>query len=88
MPFNPKEDWVSIRRLTVGESSHNNSPEVIQMRLPSGNLTENDEENVSVFANHFNKVLNNHKTTDTTVINKINLRWVMEELEDPPFWTE
>ena len=58
------------------------------MRLPSGNLTENDEENVSVFANHLKKVLNNHKTTDTTVINKINLREVMEELEDPPLWIE
>ena len=58
------------------------------MRLPSGNLAENDKENVSVFANHFKKVLNNHKTTDTTVINKINLQEVMEELDDPHFWTE
>ena len=58
------------------------------MRLPSGNLAENDEENVSVFANHFKKVLNNHKTKDTTVINEIQLREVMEKLEDPPLWTE
>ena len=55
------------------------------MRLPSGNLAENDIENVSVFADHFKKVLNNHKTTDTTVI---NLREVMGELDDPPLWTE
>ena len=54
------------------------------MRLPSGNLTENDEENVSVFANNFKRVLNNHKTTDTTVTSEINLREVMEELDDPP----
>ena len=54
------------------------------MRLSSGNLTENDKENGSVFANHFKKVLNNHKPTDTTVINKINLREFMEELDDPP----
>ena len=58
------------------------------MRLSSGNLAENDEENVSVFANHFKKVLNNHKMTDTTVINEINLREVMGELYDPPLWTE
>ena len=54
------------------------------MRLPSGNLAENDEENVSVFVNHFKKVLNNHKLTDTTVINEIHLREVMEELDYPP----
>ena len=77
---------MSIRRLTGGESSHHTSPKVIQMRLPSGNLTENDKENVSVFANHFKKVLNNHKWTDTTVINKIKLREVMGELDDPPLW--
>ena len=47
------------------------------MRLTSGNLAENDEENVSVFANHFKKVLNQHKMTDTTVTNEINLREVM-----------
>ena len=58
------------------------------MRLPSGNLTENDKENVSVFANHSKKVLNNYKPTDTTVLNEIDLRDVMEELDDPPLWTE
>ena len=56
------------------------------MRLPSGSLAENDEENVSVFANHFKKILNNHKPTDTTVINYIYLREFMEELDDPPLW--
>ena len=84
MLFNPKEAWVSIRRLTGGDSSHHISPKVIQMRLPSGNLADNDEENVSVFANHFKKVLKNHKMTDTTVINEINLREVTGELDDPP----
>ena len=88
MPFNPKEACMSIGRLTGGESSHHTSPKVIQMRPPSGNLAENDEENVSVFANHFKKVLSNRKTTDTTVINEINLREVMGELDDPPLWTE
>ena len=57
------------------------------MRLPSGSLTENDEENVSVFANHFKKVLNNHKPTDTIVINDIHLREVIGELDVPPLCT-
>ena len=79
---------MSIGRLTGGKSSHHTSPKVIQMRLPSGNLAENNEENVSVFANHFKKVLNNHKTTDTTVIDEINIQEVMGELDNPPLWTE
>ena len=69
IPFNPKAAWASIRQITGGKSIHHTSPKVIQMRLPSGNLAENDEENVSVFANHFKKVLNNHTLIDTTVIN-------------------
>ena len=79
---------MSIRRLTGRESSHHTSPKVIQMRFPSGNLSKKDKENVSIFANHFKKVLNNHKMTDTTVINEISLREVMGELDDPPLWKE
>ena len=88
MPFNTKEAWVSIGRLTGGESSHHTYLKVIQIRLPSGNFAENDTENVSIFTNHFKKVLNNHKPIDTTVINEIQLREVMEELDNPPLWTE
>ena len=58
------------------------------MRLPSGSLAENDEKNVSVFASHFKKLLNNHKPIDKIVINDINLREVMGELEVPTSWTE
>ena len=58
------------------------------MILPSGSLAENEEENVSVFSNHFKKVLINHKLKDTTVINDIDLREVMEDLDDPPLWKE
>ena len=68
----------------ITQSSHHTTPKLIQMRLPSGSLSENDEENVRVFANHFKKVLNNHKPTDTTVINDIYLWKVMEKLADPP----
>ena len=50
-------------------------------------LAENDKENVRVFANHFKKLLNNHKPTDTTVIDDIDLREATEELDEPPLWT-
>ena len=71
-----------------GETSHHTAPKRIYTRLPSGSLAENDEENVSVFASHFKRVLNNHKPTEKNVINDIHLREVMGELEIPPSWTE
>ena len=80
MTFQPKEAWANIRMLSAGEKSHHSSPQSIHMRLPLRDLTENDEENVRVFAENFSKVLNNHKKTDDNVINNILLRKVMTEL--------
>ena len=71
MPFQPNEAWANTRLLSAGEKSHHYSPQSIHMRLPSGDLAENDEENVRVFAEHFSKVFNNHKKTDKNVINDI-----------------
>ena len=64
--------------------SYHTAPKLIQMRLPSGSLADNDEENVSVFANHFKKVLNDHKPIDTIVINNIQLQEVMDEIDETP----
>ena len=68
--------------------SHHSAPTLIQMRLPSGRLAENYEENVRVFVSHFKKVLNNHKPTDREVVNDIDLREVMREIDVPPSWAE
>ena len=58
------------------------------MRLPSGDLAETDEENAKVFAKHFGKVLNNKKSINNKVLNDINSREVMNELDVPPSWKE
>ena len=47
------------------------------MRLSSGELSECDEDNMSVLADHFTKVLNNLKKIDNEVVNIIRLREVM-----------
>ena len=87
IPFNPKGAWANIKRLMGGETSHNTAPKLIQPRTPSGSPTENDEENVSVFASHFKKILNNHKPTDKIVLNDIHLLEIMGELDVPTSWT-
>ena len=84
MSFNPKKAWDNIKQLAGEETSHHSAPTLIKMRLPPGQLAENDEENVSVFASHFKRVLNNHKLTEREVINDIDLRKVMRELDVPP----
>ena len=41
-----------------------------------------------MFASYFKRVLDNHKPTDREVINDIDLRKVMRELDVTPFWSE
>ena len=86
MKLQPKEAWENIRLLSVDKKIHHSYTQSIHMRLPSGDLAENDEENVRVFAEQFSKVLNNHKKTDDNFINNILLRKVMTELDKVPTW--
>ena len=58
------------------------------MRLPSGDLSETDEENAKVFVKHFGKVLNNKKSINNNVLNDVKSRVVMNELNVPPSWKE
>ena len=56
------------------------------MRLPLVDLAETDEDNAKVFAKHFVKVLNNKKSIHNDVLNNINSREVMYELDAPHSW--
>ena len=68
--------------------SHDLAPTLIQMRLPSGQLVENEKYNVSGFASHFKRLLNNQKPTDRKLINDTDSRKVMRELDLPPSWSD
>ena len=46
-------------------------------------MAENDEENVSVFAKHFMKVLNDKNDTDHEVLENVDSRNVLFELNHP-----
>ena len=43
---------------------------------------------MSVFSNHFSKVLNNHKPTNEDINQEINLREVMHDFDTSPTWEE
>ena len=84
MSFNPKGAWENICILYKREKAHHTSPKLFQMRLPLGYLAETDEDNAKVFVKHFGKVLNNKKSINNNVLNNINSREVMNELDVPP----
>ena len=69
-----------------GEKAHHTSQKLFQMRLPSGDLAEMDEDNAKVFVKHFGKVLNNKKSINNNGLNNINSHEVMNELDVPPSW--
>ena len=77
-PFNLKDSWQNIKKLCGGEKSHHFFPKITQMKLLSGNLSEKNEENVSVFTSHFSKALTDKKQRTTTLSRRstyVNLRW-------------
>ena len=88
MSFNPKGAWENIQTLCKGEKAHHTSPKIIQMRLPSGDLAETDEENSKVFAKQSGKLLNNKKIINNNFLNNIKSREVMYKLDVPPSWKE
>ena len=56
------------------------------MRLPSGYLSETDEDDAKVFAKQFGKVLNNKKSINNNALNNIKSREVMNEMDVPTSW--
>jgi hypothetical protein len=72
MQMEPPLAWEHIRLLTKGEFAHHQQRTVaMTMRLPDGSRATNASENMSVFAPHFHQVLNNHCSTDLTLIKHI-----------------
>ena len=58
------------------------------MRMPSVELATTNKENFWVFSAHVEKVLNNLKGTDDSVIDDIILPEVSTELDLNPEWAE
>ncbi len=53
------------------------------MRLENGKLASNAKENMSVFGMHFNKVLNNHRPVDYSVLNLIKKKPCLTSIDTP-----
>jgi hypothetical protein len=71
-----------------GKSAHHNKIKNMAMRLPDGRLTKNAAENISVMYPHFQRVLNNHRPTNFTILELVPQQGTMWELNDPITWDE
>ncbi|EJK48921.1 hypothetical protein THAOC_32244 [Thalassiosira oceanica] len=84
MPMDPKKAWECIKLLCRGKRLHHTEKkQTMSMKMENGELLSSDEEHIRVFGPHFNQVLNNKKDIDFTVLEHIEPRETMFELDEP-----
>ena len=71
MRMDPRLAWEHIPLLTKGKAAHHEKKTTIAMRLPDGSRASNTSANMSVFSPHFNRVYNNHRNTDPTLLDQV-----------------
>ncbi|EJK58087.1 hypothetical protein THAOC_21813 [Thalassiosira oceanica] len=78
MPMDPKKAWECIKLLCGGERLHHTEKkQTMSMKMDNGELSSTDEEHIGVFGPHFDRVLNNKKDIDFTVLELIEPRETM-----------
>ena len=88
MRFNPKKAWESVKVLAGGMTSHQKTPTVMRIMLPTGSLASTDAENSSVMGPHFEKVYTNHLQVVWDTLDAISQRSEMIELDSEITWEE
>ena len=80
--------WEYIRILTGGKTAHHKTNLNMSMRLENGELASNAREHVRVFGTHFDKVLNNHRPGDRSVLDLLEQQPCMMPIDNPISFTE
>ncbi len=83
MAMKPRLAWEHIHLLTGGSTAHHKKSVPMAMKMPNGKIATNGKENMSVFGPHFERVFNNHRPVDLTILDKITQCPVLSELELP-----
>eukprot|EP00978_Attheya_sp_CCMP212_P036232 scaffold162830_cov52-Attheya_sp.AAC.2 len=68
MKFDPKTAWLAIREIQAGFVRHHTTQSDMKMRKEDDELARSDSENADVMARHFEKVFNNHRPIDLSVL--------------------
>jgi hypothetical protein len=88
MRFNPRVAWEHIRLLTKGETTHHKKSMNMAMQLPDGTRATIASKNMSVFGPHFNRVFNNNRPVDPSILQHVPQCRTLWELNDPITWEE
>ncbi len=83
MAMNPKLAWEHIHLLRGGSTVYPKKSVPMAMKMPNGNIATNGKENISVFGPHFERVFNNHRPVDLTILDVIAQCPVLPELDLP-----
>ena len=83
MRMNPRVAWEYIRLLTGGSTCHHKKKVKMAMKLENGNLATNGKENMEVFGPHFERVFNNHRPVDPTILDDVPQRPTLHEIDSP-----
>jgi hypothetical protein len=69
--------------LTGGKAAHHKTNLNMSMRLGNGELLLNAKESMSVFGAHFNKVLNNHRPVDYSILDRLKQKPCLTLINNP-----
>jgi hypothetical protein len=83
MNMNPQLAWKNICILTGGKTAHHKTNLNMSMCIENGELASNARENMSVFRAHFDKVLNNHRPVDHSVLDLLEQKRCMTSIDNP-----
>jgi hypothetical protein len=80
---NPRVAWEYIRLLSSGSTAHHKKKVKMAMKMANGKPATNDKENMAIFGPHFERVFNNHRPVDPTILDEIPQCPNLHEIDSP-----
>jgi hypothetical protein len=87
MCSNPRVAWEYIRLLPK-EALPITKKVKMAMKMADGKLATNGKENMTVFGPHFDRVFNNHRPVDPTILDDIPQRPILHDIDSPITFAE
>ncbi len=88
MRMDPHLAWENNCILTGSETVHHKTNLNMSMCLATGELASNAKENMSVFGAHFDKVLNNYRPVNRSVLDLLEQKPCMTSIDNPITFSE
>ena len=88
MRSNPHVAWEYIHLLTKGNTAHHQKKVKMAMKMADGKLATNGKENITVFGPHFDRVFNNYRPVDPTILDDIPQHPTLHDIDSPIIFAE